>query len=391
MMAFVHKGSGFRGTIDYILDTGGLNGKDVEVIASCGVNIPLGEDFRPRFDPSRISRSFRLQSALRPGISKPVRHLILSCPPEDLEKMTSEEWASVADEYMKRMGIVETQYLIARHREKDNPHVHIIYNVVDDEGRPLDEHNFFIRNKQVCRDITIKRNYAWGKEKAISQADINTPKARVQYALARTVTEQIYYAEDFDDLIGRLERQGIGVEIKTQEKTGRKGVVFTAAGEHGDTLCFSGRSLGSYLTYGSIQSIFSHKAGYDEAFEKAEDMLSQEAELPAGLLSENSRRLVRDLELILMEAKRNTYYCYKTFPKEQAIALSSTINQGTCFPDMKRLVSLLTPPMGRAVAAAQSHPSRKETPEEKQERHQIERSGAMDADFTETRFVEKIG
>ncbi len=49
---------------------------------------------------------------------------------------------------------------------KDNPHVHIIYNVVDDEGRPLDEHNFFIRNKQVCRDITIRRNYAWGKEKA---------------------------------------------------------------------------------------------------------------------------------------------------------------------------------------------------------------------------------
>lgn len=390
MMAFIHKGSGFKGTIDYILDTGGLKGKDVEIIGACGVNIPLGADFCPSFDPSRISKSFRLQSALRPGISKPVRHLILSCPPEDQERMTSKEWEEVAEEYMERMGIVNTQYLIARHREKDNPHVHIIYNVIDENGKPLNEHNFIRRSNQVCRDITVGRRYTWGNYKATSKADINSPKARVQYALARTVTEQIYYADNFDDLVGRLEGMDIGVEIKTWEKTGTKGIVFTTIGEHGDKLRFSGRSLGNYLTYGAIQNIFSYKAVYDEAFEKTKEILNLEAELPEGSLSENAFKNVRKLELIYREARWNTISCYKSFPKKEALVLSSTINLGTWVPKMRHLVNLLTPPMGRAVAAAQSHPSKKETPEERELRYNIERSGALDTDFSDTRFAEKI-
>ena len=38
---------------------------------------------------------------------------------------------------LKQMGYDQTQFLIVRHSEKDNPHVHVILNMVDNKGNRL--------------------------------------------------------------------------------------------------------------------------------------------------------------------------------------------------------------------------------------------------------------
>lgn len=384
MMGFIHTGSGFKGTIDYILDTGHLNGKDVEVLSAAGVNIPLSHRFRHVFDPSRIAESFRAQSQLNPKISKPVRHLILSWPDNDTAKLTSEEMTDVALDYMKRMEIVNTQFIIVRHREKNNPHVHLIYNVVDNDGCHLNESNFLRRNIRVCREITLERGYTWGKEKAISQADINTPKARVQYALARTVTEQVYYSTGMEDLFSRLEALSISMRIRHYDANGKDGVVFIAKGEKGDSLCFSGRSLGRHLSYGSIQRIFRNKDVYDESFERALSLIETAGGLPGSSLTETSRMLVTELQNTYYSALATRRYCNQTFPKAQAQALSAAINLGGRVNKMLRLANLLTPPMARATGSSpQPSPSEQEKRDKRREKYFEEAAGGINVSFKE--------
>ena len=41
----------------------------------------------------------------------------------------------MAREYMEKMGIKDTQYIIGRHFDKEHPHVHIAFNRIDNNGR----------------------------------------------------------------------------------------------------------------------------------------------------------------------------------------------------------------------------------------------------------------
>ena len=45
--------------------------------------------------------------------------------------MTDEFMAKIALEYMQMMGITDTQFIIVRHHNTDNPHCHIVYNRID--------------------------------------------------------------------------------------------------------------------------------------------------------------------------------------------------------------------------------------------------------------------
>ena len=243
MYAFIHHGSGFTGALNYILDTDGHNNKMVRMLASEGVEVPLDEDGDPVFDAGSIAQSFRLQAALRPGISNPVRHLILSCPPEDREKLTPHLWLALTRDYMNRMHITNTQFVITTHEEKDNPHAHIVYNRIDNDGQPLDEKFFYRRSNKACRDITREHGLTWGKNKAESLAqDIHRPEDKVLYQTARIVTEELYRATDIGDLRLSLMARGIVMrEIRHGERTG---VVFMVKGRNGKQYSFSGRRLG---------------------------------------------------------------------------------------------------------------------------------------------------
>lgn len=259
MYAFIRHGSGFSGALGYILDEDGRNEKIVQVLGSEGVDVPQDKDGNPVFDVKRLALSFRLQASLRPGISEPVRHLILTCPPEDREKLSPRLWLTIASEYMERMHIENTQFIIAAHGEKDNPHIHIVYNRINNDGLPVEEKFFFKRSNKICKDITKKYGLKWGNPKAMSEAqDIHLPEDRVLYQTARIVTEEVYRASDIAEL--RLSLMSRGIVMREVRHGDKMGVLFMVKGRNGRQYTFSGSRLGNHLTYPSIQMIFQKKA-----------------------------------------------------------------------------------------------------------------------------------
>jgi len=108
MIGKIKKGKSFGGCIRYVM------GKDnVEIIDSDGV---LLENIR------EITASFNYQRELNPKIKQPVGHIALSFKPEDKALLTDEFMAKIAREYMELMGIRNTQFILVRHHNTDNPH-----------------------------------------------------------------------------------------------------------------------------------------------------------------------------------------------------------------------------------------------------------------------------
>ena len=160
MIGKLKKGSSFGGCIRYV------TGKDeAKIIASDGVLLGTNAE---------ITQSFELQRLLNPRIKKPVGHIALSFKPEDKPRLTDEFMAKIALEYMQMMGITDTQFIIVRHHNTDNPHCHIVYNRINNEGKLISDRNDYRRNEQVTKALKSKYGLTYGTDKG----NTNTRKLR---------------------------------------------------------------------------------------------------------------------------------------------------------------------------------------------------------------------
>ena len=153
MIAKIVKGSSFRGVVGYILD----KEKDAKILVCDGL---FAED------KDTIAMSFEAQSKMNPKVMKPVGHISLAFHKEDEHRLTDRAMAGIALEYLKKMGITDTQILIVRHYDKEHPHVHIAFNRIANNGRTISDRNERIRSMRVCKELTRKYGlyFANGKE-----------------------------------------------------------------------------------------------------------------------------------------------------------------------------------------------------------------------------------
>ena len=151
MIGKISKGATFHGCVKYAMSK-----DEAKLLAAEGVLIGTVKE---------ISDSFEMQRAMRPTIKQPVGHIALSYKPEDAPRLTDKVMVGLAHEYMKEMGIKNTQYIIVRHHNTDNPHVHLIYNKVDFDGKLISSHNDFKRNEIATKKIKEKYRLTFGEGK----------------------------------------------------------------------------------------------------------------------------------------------------------------------------------------------------------------------------------
>ena len=153
MIAKIVKGSNFRGVVSYILD----KEKDARILVCDGLFAENKET---------TAGSFEAQARMNPKVTKPVGHIALAFSKEDEHRLTDRAMAGIALEYLKRMGITDTQILIVRHFDKEHPHVHIAFNRIANDGRTISDRNERIRSTRICKELTRKYGlyFADGKE-----------------------------------------------------------------------------------------------------------------------------------------------------------------------------------------------------------------------------------
>ena len=253
-------GRGFGGTVRYDLDVDGRNDKETEILHAEGVDVILGLDGRLHGDPDRIAQAFRIQADMNPRVQQCVKHMYISYLPHDIvamvnntvfekdavysvqdaiDKFGQERVNSIVNEAMvndwqtvlSRLGYENSQYLIVRHSEKNNPHSHCILNMVDNDGNRLKDHKDIKRGIEICRDLTISKGYCWGNHKSVSTCKSERPIERERQSMCRDIYRITKGGTDAWTLKYDAAKVGITVRYRTDLNTGQiKGLSFERNG-----------------------------------------------------------------------------------------------------------------------------------------------------------------
>lgn len=195
-----------------------------------------------------IAASMQGQADDKPGrrLKNPVYHISLDFAHEDTPKLTDGLMAEIAREYMRRMGIENTQYVVCRHTDTEHQHLHIVANRVDNDGNSVSDRNDAVRNVAVCKALTREYGLHFSKGKVNVKRERLRGKDKVKYQIHDAVKAALPHCGSWSDLCDRLAKQGIGTSFKFDRRNGNiVGVSFTK-----DGLSFSGsridRSMGFY-------------------------------------------------------------------------------------------------------------------------------------------------
>lgn len=226
----------FRNVIKYVLD----KEKYAQIISSEGILINSLDS---------IVVSFDMQASLRPSLKNNVGHIALSFSPNDKARCTDEFMKNVAKRYMNDMGIKDTQFVIVRHFDHKHPHIHIVYNRVDNKGKTITDRNQRLKNVRVCKELT--RYY--GLYVSTGKNNVNRDRLKEpdksKYDIYDAIKEVLPNCYSWKQFCDALSEKEISVEqIFNGDTTDIQGVVFSLNGYH-----FNGSKVDKKYSYSKLR------------------------------------------------------------------------------------------------------------------------------------------
>jgi len=235
MMAKITKGSVFAGAVKYIFDPE----KQTELLAAEGVRLKSVES---------VARSFEAQRQLNTRVTRPVGHISLDFSAQDRQQLDNATMVAIAQEYMQRMGIRDTQFIIGRHHDREHPHIHLLYNRVDNNGCTISDQHDRIRSTKICRELTEKHGlYVSSGKENVKRERLREPDA-TKYRIYDALVRHVSQSGSWSELQSRLRAEGIEIGFKTKGSTSQvEGVRFTM-----NNLSFNGSKVDRQFSYTKI-------------------------------------------------------------------------------------------------------------------------------------------
>ena len=263
MIAQINTGEGFGGLVNYAND---ILKKNTSIIASEGVSLSSN---------AAITASFKAQAKSRPNVKNFVGHISLSFSPQDSEKVNDKRMAEIANEYMRRMGIINTQFVVFRHKDQPHPHVHIVYNRVDNDGRMIKGDTSFKKSIAITKALTRKYGLSFGKDKSKVRRERLKGKDAIKYRLYDEITAAIKDSISWQELRKVLSAKGISLDFVRNEDGSIRGVTFTD-NEHKVT--FAGSKIDHSLSFAKIDRQMYNIVYFDDSQETESLQIQQKQE-----------------------------------------------------------------------------------------------------------------
>jgi len=302
MIGKLKKGSSFGGCIRYV------TGKDeAKIIASDGVLLGTNAE---------MTQSFELQRQLNPRIKKPVGHIALSFKPEDKPRLTDEFMAKIALEYMQMMGIKDTQFIIVRHHNTHNPHCHIVYNRINNEGKLISDRNDYRCNEQVTKALKSRYGFTYGTDKSKTNTRKLRNAERAKYEIHNAVKDALEVADSWQKFKNELAKRGVLLELgyKDKERTKVQGIRFCK-----DGYSFKGTQISRGYSFGKLNARFegteNQVSARDNSARQYEQGCRKDEHLPS--MSESSQDPWNGISSIGLFASANAQ-TFEPFPEDES-------------------------------------------------------------------------
>lgn len=253
MIGKITKGSEFAGCVAYV-----LREDKARLLVAEGVS----------GTPEEMAEQFELQTLLNDKVKNTVGHISLSFSPEDGDRLRNDDslMVKITYDYMERMGIRDTQFIIARHTDRKHPHCHIVFNRVDNNGKTISDKNDRYRNEKVCKALTEK----YGLYMADGKEHVNTerlrPHDKAKYNIYKALKQELPKATSWEQLREALHKQGIMTEFKYSRTGGRVEGVKFIKGKH----VFSGSKIDRKFSFSNIEKRLERNRKFKEKYQQTQ-------------------------------------------------------------------------------------------------------------------------
>ncbi len=236
MIAKIKSGKGFGGLVNYAND---IKDKNTKILYAYGVSTTSN---------TTVIASFKCQSQGCKS-DRYVGHLMLAFSPKDTDKLNDNRMVEIAQGYMKRMNITDTQYVIYRHYDKAHPHLHIVYNRVNNKKKLIKGDQNFRKSALVTKQLTKEYGLTFGRNKQAVKRDRLYGKDKVKYHIYDTTRSVLPSAKSFEDLKQKLALNGIKLNFTRGNDDIENGIVFSAS-----DISFPGCKIDKTMTYEELNS-----------------------------------------------------------------------------------------------------------------------------------------
>ncbi|RYE37676.1 MAG: hypothetical protein EOP48_28325, partial [Sphingobacteriales bacterium] len=195
MLSKVFSGHSFYHACRYI-----VNKQGAEVLEYEGVR---GHSYKLMAD------DFIMQQQLRPEKEKACFHCSLSFYPGEV--LGNELMIKIAREYLEKLGITNTQYAITKHTDTRHLHLHIVANMVNNNGKAINDSYFGLKGKKIAQQLTqqhklipaLRKNLDLTNYQALRKSQAN------KYKVYEAILHVLPQCKTLQELEKSLQQRGI--------------------------------------------------------------------------------------------------------------------------------------------------------------------------------------
>ena len=350
-MRKIKRGKSFAGVVRYVLQPGAHHKSDPVVI---GGNMLGGSALE-------LIAEFDGTKQLRPDVQKPVWHNSLRLP--DTESLSNDQWVTIADDYMKRMGFSDTHLRCYVLHDDDGQHIHIIASRIDIAGGKL----YLGRNEnlistriiselEIAHGLTVtktahsitpkqpkqpKRKKISRNEQMLSErTGLLSPKEALQKILDKSLAD----TPDLLTFIRRLEEADVSWKANIASTGKMNGFSFEYTG-----IAFKASQLGKSYSWANLSNRLKYNSDHLEILRmgiQTKEALPAPAPAPAPatILKTTERKdsiseKIAELELRLRKDRRNEIV--EKILQKNAVNQQKHLRLIGWLPFLRRLAELL--------------------------------------------------
>jgi hypothetical protein len=117
----------------------------------------------------------------------------------------------IAKKYLEKIGMKNTQYAIAKHTDRAHLHLHIIANMVDNNGQVISDSHIGLRGKKAAQQLTEAYHLIPARKKnlELTHPEALTQNEAARYKIYEVILKTLPHCRGLSDLEQRLKEQGL--------------------------------------------------------------------------------------------------------------------------------------------------------------------------------------
>ena len=270
-------GRSFKGCCSYNMEKVEM-GKG-EILMSQGVR---------DYERGAMVADFVRQASMNPDLSRSVWHTAISFDVQDEARLVANPqlMQEVASDYIKGMGLDQSQYVVIQHRDTDHSHFHIIANRVASDGQTVSDSHNYSRSEKLLRQIEQRHQLTPMQEQDRRQKIEHLPQSdRSRIELRDQVRASLSRCTDSRELREDLSQHSIRLIVNKGEQGQTRGLSFEKVstkdnGEEETLAVFKGSKLHQSLGLKQIQAQLAHNLALRQEKDKKRDQAPKVEKTP---------------------------------------------------------------------------------------------------------------